>query len=253
MKKNYDKKHMERSYKPGELVAVWTPIRKIGKCEKLLRKYFGPYRIFKKMSSVNYLIEPKDNPGQDPLIVHVSRIKPYYERMDEVIYEDVGTIDDLEISGRPRVQRTQAAIKAIRERIRRNPRRKQKILAKQMNLAPRTVSRIINEDLGLRAFKRRTGHLITPALRDIRRTNVPEFIKTNEWPSGSPDLNPLDYSLRAYLEEKVCYKIYHNFDQLKSALVRAMKEIPLEKVRAAIDQWPERLRSCVKNKEGHFE
>ncbi|UYV66488.1 WNT5B [Cordylochernes scorpioides] len=38
-----------------------------------------------------------------------------------------------------------------------------------MNLAPRTVSRIINEDLGLRAFKRRTGHLITPALRDIRR------------------------------------------------------------------------------------
>ncbi|UYV66441.1 hypothetical protein LAZ67_4001687 [Cordylochernes scorpioides] len=83
MKKNYDKKHMERSYEPGELVAVWTPIRKIGKCEKLLRKYFGPYRILKKLSNVNYLIEPKDNPGQDPLIVHVSRIKPYFERIDE--------------------------------------------------------------------------------------------------------------------------------------------------------------------------
>ncbi|UYV65958.1 K02A2.6-like [Cordylochernes scorpioides] len=88
MKKNYDKKHMERSYELGELVAVWTPIRKIRKCEKLLRKYFDPYRILKKMSSVNYLIEPKYNPGQDPLIVHVSRIKPYYERMDEVIHED---------------------------------------------------------------------------------------------------------------------------------------------------------------------
>ncbi|UYV66772.1 K02A2.6-like, partial [Cordylochernes scorpioides] len=81
--KNYEKKHMERSYEPEEIVAVWTPIRKIGKCEKLLRKYFGPYRIIKKMSSVNYLIEPKDNAGQDPLIVHVSRIKPYYERMYE--------------------------------------------------------------------------------------------------------------------------------------------------------------------------
>ncbi|UYV64119.1 hypothetical protein LAZ67_2006616, partial [Cordylochernes scorpioides] len=34
MKKNYDKKHMERSYEPGELVAVWTPIRKIGKCRE---------------------------------------------------------------------------------------------------------------------------------------------------------------------------------------------------------------------------
>ncbi|UYV71992.1 hypothetical protein LAZ67_9001493, partial [Cordylochernes scorpioides] len=89
MKKNYDKKHMERSYKPGELVAVWTPIRKIGKCEKLLRKYFGPYKILKKLSNVNYLIEPKDNPGQDPLIVHVSRIKPYFERIDEVNHEDI--------------------------------------------------------------------------------------------------------------------------------------------------------------------
>ncbi|UYV83011.1 K02A2.6-like, partial [Cordylochernes scorpioides] len=88
MKKNYDKKHMERSYEPGELVAVWTPIRKIGKCEKLLRKYFGPYRILKKLPNVNYLIEPKDNPGQNPLIVHVSRIKPYFERIDEVNHED---------------------------------------------------------------------------------------------------------------------------------------------------------------------
>ncbi|UYV71738.1 hypothetical protein LAZ67_9000198 [Cordylochernes scorpioides] len=35
------------------------------------------------MSSVNYLIEPKDNLGQGPLIVHVSRIKPFYERIDE--------------------------------------------------------------------------------------------------------------------------------------------------------------------------
>ncbi|UYV80156.1 hypothetical protein LAZ67_18001842, partial [Cordylochernes scorpioides] len=88
MKRNYDKKHNERIYEPGHLVAVWTPVRKIGKCEKLLRKYFGPYRILKKLSNVNYLIEPKDNPGQDPLIVHVSRIKPYFERIDEVNHED---------------------------------------------------------------------------------------------------------------------------------------------------------------------
>ncbi|UYV62531.1 hypothetical protein LAZ67_2000954, partial [Cordylochernes scorpioides] len=98
MKKNYDKKHMERSYEPGELVAVWTPIRKIGKCEKLLRKYFGPYRILKKLSNVNYLIEPKDNPGQDPLIVHVSRIKPYFERIDEVNHEDVTTSGEGEVT-----------------------------------------------------------------------------------------------------------------------------------------------------------
>ncbi|UYV71437.1 hypothetical protein LAZ67_8003186, partial [Cordylochernes scorpioides] len=101
MKKNYDKKHMERSYEPGELVAVWTPVRKIGKCEKLLRKYFGPYRILKKLSNVNYLIEPKDNPGQDPLIVHVSRLKPYFERIDEVTHEDKNKTIRIVIKGMP--------------------------------------------------------------------------------------------------------------------------------------------------------
>ncbi|UYV74134.1 hypothetical protein LAZ67_11002214 [Cordylochernes scorpioides] len=159
-------------------------------------------------------------------------------------FNKAGTINDLERSGRLRVQRTQAAIKVIRERNRRNPRRKQKILAKKMNSAPRTVSRIFNEDLGLRAFKRRTGvkttaknyqedileqivkHLNTKMFNGEHKstqqwleTNVPEFIKANEWPSGSPDLNPLDYSLWAYLEEKVCSKRYRNLDQLKSALL----------------------------------
>ncbi|UYV85058.1 hypothetical protein LAZ67_X004421 [Cordylochernes scorpioides] len=85
MKRNYDKKHNEKIYEPGHLVAVCRPVRKIGNCEKLLRKYFGPYRILKKLSNVNYLIEPKDNPGQHPLIVHVSRLKPYFERIDELL------------------------------------------------------------------------------------------------------------------------------------------------------------------------
>ncbi|UYV68861.1 hypothetical protein LAZ67_6001298, partial [Cordylochernes scorpioides] len=97
MKRNYDKKHNEKIYEPGHLVAVWTPVRKIGKCEKLLRKYFGPYRILKKLSNVNYLIEPKDNSGQDPLIVHVSRLKPYFERIDEVTHEDVTTSGEGEV------------------------------------------------------------------------------------------------------------------------------------------------------------
>ncbi|UYV70923.1 hypothetical protein LAZ67_8001114 [Cordylochernes scorpioides] len=37
MKTYYNKKHREASYNPGDLVSVWTPIRKPGKCEKLLK------------------------------------------------------------------------------------------------------------------------------------------------------------------------------------------------------------------------
>ncbi|UYV70229.1 hypothetical protein LAZ67_7002245 [Cordylochernes scorpioides] len=97
MKRNYDLKHNERLYEPGHLVAVWTPVRKIGKCEKLLRKYFSLYRILKKLSNVNYLIEPKNDPGQDLLITHVSRLKPYFERIDEVTHEDVTTSGEGEV------------------------------------------------------------------------------------------------------------------------------------------------------------
>jgi len=34
--------------------------------------------------------------------------------------------------------------------------------------------------------------------------NVPAFISTKDWPSESPDLNPLDYKLLAVLEDTTC-------------------------------------------------
>ena len=83
------------------------------------------------------------------------------------------------------------------------------------------------------------------------RRNVPGFISAEDWPSGSPDLNPLDYKLWAVLEDMACRK-RHNLDSLKGSLVKAAAEIPLETVRAAIAEWPERLKACVEA-QGHFE
>jgi inhibitor of nuclear factor kappa-B kinase subunit alpha len=36
------------------------------------------------------------------------------------------------------------------------------------------------------------------------RRHVPAFISAEDWPSGSPDLNPLDYKLWAVLEVMAC-------------------------------------------------
>lgn len=85
------------------------------------------------------------------------------------------------------------------------------------------------------------------------RENVPAFIAVDEWPSSSPDLNPLDYCLWTELELRACRKSHPNLESLKRALVREAKLIPLEKIRAAIDDWPNRLRACMENKGGHFE
>ena len=52
-------------------------------------------------------------------------------------------------SGRPRMVGTPQVINAVRSKIKRNPVRKQKIMAQEMDIAPRSMSRIIKQDLGL--------------------------------------------------------------------------------------------------------
>ncbi|UYV67008.1 hypothetical protein LAZ67_4003647 [Cordylochernes scorpioides] len=56
----YDSRHKPVYYDVGDLVWVFTPVRKVGLSEKLLKKYFGPYRITKKLSDVNYEVTTVD-------------------------------------------------------------------------------------------------------------------------------------------------------------------------------------------------
>lgn len=77
-------------------------------------------------------------------------------------------LEDRPRSGRPRVARTSAVVKAVRERIRRNPLRKQKIMSRELDISTRSMSRLIRDDLNMKAFRRSTGHLLTPNLKQIR-------------------------------------------------------------------------------------
>jgi len=79
------------------------------------------------------------------------------------------------------------------------------------------------------------------------------FISTEDWPSGSPDLNPRDYKLWAVLEDMACQKHHNNLDSLKRSLVKAAAEIPLETVHTAKAEWPECLKACIEAEGGHFE
>ncbi len=301
-------------------------------------------------------------------------------------YQETCDVEDRRRSGRPRSARTKAAVHAVRERINRNPLRKQKLLAKQMNIAPRTMSRILRADLGIRAYKRYTRHLLTDKLKQIRlersrtmlkkygrrgyrdmlftdekiftieeafnkqndrvyarssvearekvpavqrghhpahvmvwlgvhwqkgftkvhfcdkgvktdgkvyrkmledvvlplnekmfggarwifqqdsapahkakltqswlRDNVPAFIAAEDWPSGSPDLNVLDYDLWDRIEKIACHKRHYTIESLKKSIVSAVKKIDISTIREAIDQFPDRLRKCIAAKGGHFE
>jgi hypothetical protein len=84
------------------------------------------------------------------------------------------------------------------------------------------------------------------------RRNVPAFISAEDWPSGSPDLNPRVYKLWAVLEDMACEKHHNNLDSLKRSLMKAVAEIPIQMVCAVIAEWPERLKACVEAEGGQF-
>jgi hypothetical protein len=78
--------------------------------------------------------------------------------------------------------------------------------------------------------------------------NISAFISAENWPSGSPDLNPLDYKLWAVLEDMACRKRHKNLDSLKRSLVKAAAEIALEMLRAVIAEWSQCLKVVLRQR-----
>lgn len=78
----YDASHRPVLYSPGDLVWVFTPVRKVGLSEKLLKRYFGPYKVLRQLSDVTFEVEdfdPKSRRRKRRDVVHVLRMKPYYD------------------------------------------------------------------------------------------------------------------------------------------------------------------------------
>lgn len=81
--RRYNLRHRQVDYQPGDQVLVWTPVRRKGLSEKLLSRYFGPYKVLRRVSDVNYEVLPDGSQSPRrrqprPEIVHVVRLKPYY-------------------------------------------------------------------------------------------------------------------------------------------------------------------------------
>ncbi|GFT77896.1 transposon Ty3-I Gag-Pol polyprotein [Trichonephila clavipes] len=54
-------KHQMVSYAPGDLVWVYTPVRKVGLSEKLLRRYFRTVSgVLRRLSAVTYAVQDFD-------------------------------------------------------------------------------------------------------------------------------------------------------------------------------------------------
>jgi transposase len=83
--------------------------------------------------------------------------------------------------------------------------------------------------------------------------NLPDFISVDEWPSNSPDLNCMDYSVWSILESKACSRPHNSIEALKKDLNKEWNNINVETLGKIVDNFIERLTKCIEVKGGHFE
>ncbi|GFX61822.1 transposon Ty3-I Gag-Pol polyprotein [Trichonephila clavipes] len=91
-RRRYDSKHQMVSYAPGDLVWIYTPVRKVGLSEKLLRRYFGPYQVLRRLSAGTYEVQDFDPASRKRKlreVVHVLRMKPYHDPAEQIETEDI--------------------------------------------------------------------------------------------------------------------------------------------------------------------
>jgi len=83
-------------------------------------------------------------------------------------YQELGTTGDRPRCGRPRTARTPTKIKCIRERIRRNPKRSMRKIAKSLDIDEKSVRTIVKEDLKLSPFKMTNRQQLTDLQKQKR-------------------------------------------------------------------------------------
>ncbi|GFX51081.1 transposon Ty3-I Gag-Pol polyprotein [Trichonephila clavipes] len=67
-------------------------VRKVGLSEKLLRRYFGPYQVLRRLSAVTYEVQDFDPASRKRKlreVVHVLRMKPYHDPAEQIETEDI--------------------------------------------------------------------------------------------------------------------------------------------------------------------
>ncbi|GFW89012.1 transposon Ty3-I Gag-Pol polyprotein [Trichonephila clavipes] len=77
---------------PGDLLWVYTPVRKVGLSKKLLRRYFGPYQVLRRLSAVTYEVQDFDPTSRKRKlreVVHVLLMKPYHDPAEQIETEDI--------------------------------------------------------------------------------------------------------------------------------------------------------------------
>ena len=77
----YDTNRREAQYEEGDLVLIYKPFRKVGKSEKLLHRWLGPYLVAGRLSELNYEVRKLRRPSDKTEVVHVVNKKKFKKKV----------------------------------------------------------------------------------------------------------------------------------------------------------------------------
>jgi hypothetical protein len=83
--------------------------------------------------------------------------------------------------------------------------------------------------------------------------NLKSFWPKTFWPPNSPDLNPLDFSVWAYVARKACNKSHPNLESLQADIMSAWNSMTPDYIRLTRQRFRPRLEAVVKNNGGYIE
>jgi len=91
--------------------------------------------------------------------------------------------------------------------------------------------------------------------QDWLENNCNDWIKKDEWPAKSPDLNPMDFGIWGILLSKLAEmrQDIKTLTDLKSCLRSAWEDIQLSTVKKICLNWGKRLQAVQLMDGGHFE
>ena len=110
-------------------------------------------------------------------------------------------------------------------------------------------------------LEKRNGRLQQDSVSAHRATNTqtfceenfPSFIKWEEWPPSSPDLNPMDFCIWSVLESMACKESHKSVAMLKQNLKKEWEKIDMKKIKKCCQKFLRRLDQCILVKGDHFE
>ena len=81
--------------------------------------------------------------------------------------------------------------------------------------------------------------------QDWLHNNCHDFITKDDWPSNSPDLNPLDYSIWSILQAQMNAEAHDSVDSLKQYIMEGFENLKQDMINRAVDDWMMRLDAVI--------